>query len=199
MRREFFSEVIEMDKVNASLLGIGLLIASRLTQNVSHINNENSEGVKRVEEGEMEFIKPGLALSEFQSNRYKIEFKFPKGWTKNPRYEDKYEGENGFFEVGDFSGVGENIDEAVNTQINEFYKPYGNSPTIRKFVVDGQPARVIYPSSDQLEYYKDREAALVLKYPEPVIIDGKTFDYVVIWASKAYIPLIISTLRFIKE
>lgn len=188
-----------MDKVNASILGIGLLAVTQFIGNKAQKNHISNQVSDRAEENEMEFIKPGLLLDEFESKKYKIKFKYPKSWTKNPRYEDKYEGESGFFEVGDFAGVGENIDEAVNTQINEYYKPYGTNPTIRKFIVDNEPARVIYPSEDQADFYKDREAALVVKYPEPVIIDGTTFDYVVIWATKAYIPLIINTLRFIKE
>lgn len=196
MVKVFFCEGICMDKKNLSILGIGVLAASHLLGGLMN-KKPRDEEVVRAEQN-MDYIAPGIALNEFISPHYKVSFKYPRGWSKNPRYEDKYEGESGFFEVGDFSGVGENIDEAVNEQINELYKPYGSNPTVRKFVVDGQPARVIYPSSDQTEFYKDREAAIVVKYPEPITIGEKTFDYVVIWASKDYVPLIMSTLKFLK-
>ena len=57
---------------------------------------------------------------------------------------------------------------------------------------------MIYPSADQPNFYKDREAAIVIQYPEPVEIEGRTYDYVVIWTSREYVPLIISTLKFIR-
>lgn len=185
-----------MDQKNLSILGIGVLAASQLLG--SFMNKKLTDKEMAREETNMEYVVPGIALNEFVSPRYKISFKYPRGWSKNPRYEDKYEGETGFFEVGDFSGVGNNIDEAVNQDINEPYKPYGSNPVIRKFVVDGQPARVIYPSSDQSDFYKDRDAAIIVQYPEPITIDGKPFNYVIIWASKDYIPLIVSTLKFVK-
>lgn len=188
-----------MDKMNASIIGIGLFAAAQLLGNKNERNSIENQVTNREEESDTEFIKPGLALNDFVSNKYRISFKYPKSWSKNPRYEDKYEGESGFFEIDSFEGERDNIDEAVNKQINEYYKPYGNNPTIRSFVIDNEPARLIYPSEDQVDFYKDREAALVVQYPEAVTIDGKPFYYVVIWASRAYMPLIINTLRFIKE
>lgn len=221
-----FSEVLKMDKIDLPIIGIGLFatiqIMNQCFKGDKHGlgRGERAEAVLNSQtppNGQMqsnsqenqsaqtlkspkppESISPGIALNEFTSNRYRISFKYPKGWTKNPRYEDKYEGASGFFEVGDFSGVGENIDEAVQMQVNEEYKPYGSNPTIRRFTVDGQPARVIYPSADQTDFFKDREAAIVVQYPQPVTIDGRPFDYVVIWASKEYIPLIMSTFKFVR-
>lgn len=178
-----------MDELTLSLIGVSLL-------GVSQLLNHPKEGYNREAIEENNGIPAGIALSDFTSKKYGISFKYPRSWVKNPRYEDKYEGENGFFEVGDFSGVGENIDEAVKTQINEDYKPYGSQPIIRSFVVEGQPVRVIYPSNDQQTFFKDRETAIVVKYPEPVTLDGQEFDYVVIWTTREFVPLILSTLKF---
>lgn len=200
-----------MDKIDLPILGIGLFATIQI---INQCVKGDRQGMERGGRGEdsqenqstqefqsskqSESIAPGILLNEFTSSRYKVSFKYPRGWTKNPRYEDKYEGTSGFFEIGDFSGIGSDIDEAVQMQIDEVYKPYGTNPTVRRFIIDGQPARVIYPSADQANFYKDRDAAIVVKYPQPVTIDGKPFDYVVIWASKEYIPLIISTLKFVK-
>lgn len=187
-----------MDKINVSLIGLGVIAATQLFGNLTH-HKINEEGFKREEmQQQQEFIIPGIALNEFVSERYGVAFKYPRGWAKNPRYEDKFEGPTGFFEIGDFSGTGEDIDAAVNEQINEYYKPYGSNPTTRNFIIDGEPARVIYPSADQPDFYKDREVAIVVKYPEPITIEGKEYSYVVIWVTKEYAPLIISTLKFIK-
>lgn len=187
-----------MDKIELSVIGIGVLAVAQLIGNATHTKVDDKDLMREESQAE-EFIIPGIALNEFVSERYKIAFKYPKEWKKNPRYEDKYEGKSGFFEVGDFTGSGEDIDEVINEQINEYYKPYGENPTIRKFVIDGQPARVIYPSDDQSEFFNDREATIVVQYPEPISLEGRKFDYVDIWVSKTYVPLILSTLKFVKQ
>lgn len=199
-----------MDKKEASVLGIGILAAIKavnglLNKDSNHMRElmrSEAEDIANISNGmnsdSNENVMPGIALSEFVSSKYKIRFKYPRGWTKNPRYEDKYEGKNGYFEVSDFSGIGENIDEAVNMQVEEEYKPYGSNPIIRKFVVDGQPARVIYPSQDQSQFFKDRDTAIVIQYPEPINVDGRNYDYVVIWTTREFVPLIISTFKFVE-
>lgn len=201
-----------MDKLEASILGLGAFAVIQFASN--YRNNKEQPGCKMRGETQLENSgntmqsngtaeavtkQPGIALSEFVSDRYKISFKYPKEWKRNPRYDDKYEGTSGFFEVGDFSGIGENIDEAVKMQVNEAYKPYGTNPTIRRFMVDGQPARVIYAADDQSEFYNDREAAIVVQYPQEVMIDNKPYDYVVIWISQEYVPLVLSTFKFINS
>ena len=186
-----------MDKIDISLLGLGIIAATQLVGNLTH-NRANDEMLTREEMQQQEFIIPGIALNEFVSDRYKVSFRYPKGWEKNPRYEDKYEGETGFFEIDAFEGVSGDIDETVKQEINEYYKPYGSNPTIRSFVVDGQPARVIYPSEDQSDFFKDRDAGIIIKYPEPITISGQKYDFVNIWVTKDYVPLILSTFKFIK-
>ena len=188
-----------MDKIEVSLIGLSIIAATQLLGNTKY-NHEEEEQLTRkdMQNQQQEFIVPGIPLNEFVSIRYRVSFKYPKGWQKNPRYEDKYEGSTGFFEVGDFAGVGEDIDAAVNEQINEYYKPYGSNPTVRSFIVDGQPARVIYPSEDQPDFYKDREVAIVIQYPEPITIEGREYSYVVVWVTREYAPLIINTFKFIK-
>ncbi len=184
-----------MDKKIISIVGLGAIAMSYLAKE----NEQLLARAKRNEKTSEEFTIPGILLDEFVSERYKISFKYPKGWVKNPRYPDKYEGPTGFFEVSDFSGIGENIDEAVQQQINEAYKPYGSNPTVRNFIVDGQPARVIYPSEDQPDFFKDREAAIVIQYKEPITIDGVPYKYAVIWTNREHIPLILSTFKFVED
>ena len=202
-----------MNKVNTSALGVGVGIFAAWQLANSGKNNEGnmrcalrsdnmesgvSQNINSMSEMTTpEAITPGILLDEFVSRKYQISFKYPRAWRKNPRYEDKYEGETGYFEVGDFESDNENIDEAVQEQVDEDYKPYGENPTIRRFVVDGQPARVIYPSEDQPDFFKDRDAAIVVQYPQPITVDGDTYRYVVIWATPQYIPLIISTFKFV--
>ena len=97
-----------MNPKTMSVLGLGALAASSLFRN------------NRVD-AKPEFTIPGILVNTFVSEKYKVSFDYPKTWVKNPRYEDKYEGVTGFFEVSDFSGIGENIDRyEENGKIN-FY------------------------------------------------------------------------------
>lgn len=198
-----------MDKINTSALGIGVGLFAAWQLANSHKNKNELNGMRsssQIEDTTTQpntgtdttdtMMAPGIKLSEFTSNRYQISFKYPSSWRENPRYEDKYEGESGYFEIGDFTSQEPNIDDAVEEGIDQDYKPYGSNPTVRKFVVDGQPARVIYPSSDQSSFFNDREAAIVIQYPKPIILDNHSYDYVVIWTTPTYIPLIISTFKF---
>lgn len=184
-----------MDKKIIPIIGLGTLVASYIVKG----NDQSSVRGKRSENSIQEVIIPGMVLDEFVSTRYQVSFKYPTDWVKNPRYADKYEGNTGFFEIGDFSGIGEDIDQAVQQQINEAYQPYGSNPTVRNFVVDGQPARVIYPSEDQSSFFSDREVAIVVQYKAPIIIDDQPYKYVVVWTDKEHVPLILSTFKFIEE
>lgn len=200
-----------MDKIEASILGIGLFAATQLVTKQNHIgksmmrsnredtqNSYNQDNTITDLNDEADAMTPGIELNDFVSEKYRISFKYPRSWSRNPRYTDKYEGATGFFEVGDFEGTGDTIDEAVNAQINEDYKPYGTNPMVRSVVVDGAQARIIYPSADQSSFFNDRDTAIVVQYPQPLVVDNQTYDYVVIWASRAYVPLIISTFKFVR-
>lgn len=182
-----------MDKLSLSLIGVGAIGICQL------LNSNKGKNYDRQASQQTEVVQPGILLNDFVSNKYRISFKYPRSWSKNPRYDDKYEGESGFFEVGDFTGVGENIDEAIQNEIKEDNQPYGSNPIIRSFVVDGEPARVIYASPDQSSFYTDRSTAIVVKYPTPLIVDNQKYDYVVIWVSRDYVPLVLSTFKFVNE
>lgn len=184
-----------MDKKIIPIIGLGTLAVSYLVKD----NNQLGVRGKREEKSIQEVIIPGMDLDEFVSTRYQVSFKYPTDWVKNPRYADKYEGPTGFFEIGDFSGIGETIDQAVQQQINEAYQPYGSNPTVRNFMVDGQPARVIYPSDDQSSFFNDREVAIVVQYRQPIIVNGEPYKYVVIWTDKDHVQLILSTFKFVEE
>ena len=136
-------------------------------------------------------------LSDYISNEYGVSFKYPSSWHKNPRYENKYEGTSGFFEVSGFEGNINNIDAAVEEQIREPYMPYGSNPTVKKLVIDGQPAREIIPSPDQGKIITDKDVALVVQYKKPITVDGVEFPYLIIWTTKENLPLIKRTLKLL--
>ncbi len=186
-----------MEYERISTIGLGLLVLKALT---------SSPKVSKSDKRESEFLDQGsisnmgnARLDDFISDDYGITFKYPASWNKNPRYDNKYEGASGFFEVAGFEGNGNNIDSAVQEQINESYKPYGTNPMVRKLTIDGQPAREIIPSEDQGELITDRDAALVVQYKKPMIINGVPYQYVIIWTNRENLPLVIRTFKFIQH
>ncbi|WP_054740043.1 hypothetical protein [Cellulosilyticum ruminicola] len=186
---------MEYDRI--STIGLCLLALKTLT---------SSPKVSKHDKRESEFLDQGMIsnmsnarLDNFISEDYGVIFKYPASWNKNPRYDNKYEGIGGFFEVAGFEGNSNNIDSAIQEQINEAYKPYGSNPMVRKLTIDGQPAREIIPSEDQGTLIKDREAALVVQYKNPMIINGVPYQYIIIWTNRENLPLIIKTFKFMQH
>ncbi len=175
-----------------SAIGIGALAFTSLSGNFIG----RREGAPKEQEPFANMLESNL--DDYISDAFGITFKYPASWNKNPRYEDKYEGKSGFFEVSGYESNKDNIDSAVQEEIDEPYMPYGSKPTIKKLIVDGQPAREIIPSADQGDIITDRDTALVVQYKTPVTVEGKTYPYLIIWTNKDNLPLIIRSLKFIQ-
>jgi hypothetical protein len=62
--------------------------------------------------------------------------------------------------------------------------------------VDGQSACLVWPSEDQLARL---DASVVIKYPQPVEIQGERYSVLELFADKDYILEIIQSLQFISS
>lgn len=190
-----------MDRLEKALIGIGLFSLGNL------LTHNKKNGTRAAETDtthdkiiiSSEKIVPEGDYNTFISNKYHVQFDYPSDWVKNPRYEDKYEGPDGFFEVGDYTGTHSSIDDAVKEQIEADHKPYGTNPVVEKITLDGQPACIIYSSNDQNSFYNDRDSVIIVKYPEPNDVNGDLYNFVDIWTLPEYIPLITSTFKFVRE
>ena len=63
--------------------------------------------------------------------------------------------------------------------------------------VDNQEGCLIMPSKDQTKEM-DNQAALIVKYPKPIMINEIEYNYVIIWAEKNNIQGIKNTLKFVE-
>ena len=194
LERAIFKGVISMHYGLISLLGLGTLALKNVSKPSTSL--VRADAPMNTASNTMTNEMNDSNLQNYVNDTYQISFKYPKEWRQNPRYENKYEGKSGFFEIGDYEFIGGNIDEAVQRQVNEDYKPYGLTPTITKVVVDGEPAREIISSADQGDLIQDRDAALVIQYKKPILIGDKSYQYLVIWTTKENLPLIASTFKF---
>jgi len=136
--------------------------------------------------------------AEYISEDYKISLKYPVHWKSNPDYEERFEGEGGFFQVGAINGGNMTIDEIAKTDAFHKLNPYGSQPDIINLSIDGQEARLILPSVDQPAEMHN-QAAMVVKYPQAVIIRDTEYHYIILWADKAHIEPIGETLIFLDK
>lgn len=132
----------------------------------------------------------------YNSEEYFISLKYPSNWKLNNSYSNRFDGNDGFFQLSASSGSDLSIDQVVNFSIKHKYKPYGSNPHIKNFKIQGQDARLIFPSPDQpKEIYGQVE--LIVKYPKPVVKDNETYYYLILWADAEHIEEISKTLKFL--
>ncbi len=89
----------------------------------------------------------------------------------------------------------DSIDLATAAEAEHKLQPYGSQPTIETLQIQGQEARLILPSDDQPTGMQ-HQAALIIRYPQPVNVIGTPCRYFVLWADWPHIRTIAQTLRF---
>lgn len=130
----------------------------------------------------------------YSNDEFNVSFMYPSSWRKTDK--DKYEGENGFFQLAaiDTRRPINNVSrhEAFNRK-----RDYGSNPKFIKLDIEHQEANLIYPSFDQ-ERNMDNISALIVKYPKPIKLKQKSYNYLILWCDKGHIRQLGSTLRFKK-
>ena len=132
-------------------------------------------------------------LNTFTSQQYRVRFSYPSNWQKVN--EERYEGEDGFFQISALSSD-ENLDTVCRNEAFHPLLPYGSSPQIRHHSIQNQPACLIFPSADQLAEMRN-QAALIVTYPLPLEIEGSSYPYFILWADSQHIQRLSSTLSFL--
>lgn len=129
----------------------------------------------------------------YTNSTFIVQFQYPGHWQTVTT--DRYEGPDGFFQVSAISS-----DEPINTVCrNEAFhqlQPYGSQPQIIHTQIETQEACFIYPSDDQPPEMK-RQAALIVRYPQPIQIEGTTYHYFILWADQDHINEISLSIRFL--
>ena len=141
----------------------------------------------------------------YVDDTYQVTFRFPREWKRDPLYDDRpYFGVErplptagrGFFQLllmGEESDEPKQICKGLAEHV---VRPFGENPTTRPMKVDGQSACLVWPSKDQGAPW---DAAVVIKYPQPVEINGERYSILELDADKNYILAIIRTIRFISS
>lgn len=127
------------------------------------------------------------------SNRdYKVVFLYPGNWIQiNP---ERVEGADGFFQVS--AAGGDTLDEICSNEAHHVLNPYGTHPSISRTSVQGQEACLILPSEDQPVDMKN-QAALIVRYPQPIMLNSQLYNFFVLWADQPHIQEMAATLEFL--
>jgi hypothetical protein len=135
----------------------------------------------------------------YSSLLFAISLEYPADWQPVPGYGSpesgptKFAGVNGFVTVvGAMGGGGASIDAIAVQEAGHVLRPYGSQPTIESLQVQGQEARLILPSAD----ISVNQAALIVRYPQPVNVGGHTYEFFMLAADAGHIRTIAQTLRF---
>lgn len=137
---------------------------------------------------------PIVHLTKTYTNQiYKVQLNYPSHWKI--KTDERYEGPDGFFQISAISDR-ENLNEVCHNEAFHQLMPYGSQPRINKTKIQNQEACFIFPSQDQPEEMR-MQAALIVKYPKPIQIQGTTYHFFILWADKEHINEISSTLRFL--
>lgn len=129
-------------------------------------------------------------LNLYKNASYKVEFKYPIRWAKiNDLF---YEGLDGFFKISAINSDA-TLEQLCEKEAYHKLKPYGSHPNILKINAAETPACLIIPSSDQPNEMNG-QSALILKYPNPILINNSEYTHMILWADSGHLRDIIETL-----
>lgn len=139
----------------------------------------------------------GDRATMYTSTEYRVSFEYPADWQPVPGTGGyRFEGSDGFFELG---AATEDISASVLAGPAEGSElPYGSSPVVQEIRAGGEQGGIVVPSSDQSTAMR-HQAVLVVSYPEPVSINGRTYQYFLLWADKQHIRGFADSLRFLRD
>ncbi|MEW9052366.1 MAG: LysM peptidoglycan-binding domain-containing protein [Neobacillus sp.] len=133
-------------------------------------------------------FKKTLTNTELQ-----VQLQYPGHWQKVN--EERAEGTDGFLQIAAIFS-----EKSLNTvcQNEAFHQllPYGTKPQISSTTIQNQEGCFIYPSEDQPAEMRG-QAALIVRYPQPIQIGTDTYNFFILWADQNHIKEIASTIKFL--
>ena len=133
---------------------------------------------------------------------YMITIEYPENWkaVKTDYIIEgeptRYEGKDGFFQMGAIMEEDLPIEEIASNEAYNELNLYGNNPKIKEETINNNEFVFIFPSSDQ-SAEMNNQACFIIKYPQMVKIADKRYHYFMLQADKRYIRNIAKSLYFI--
>lgn len=163
------------------------------------VDLRNAAPIKIVERGRITALQwsPGKLKAPqvhiYFSRLYRVSFPYPANWSKVTN--ERYEGTDGFFQVSAVASD-RSIDEVCRGEAYHNLAPYGSRPRIQMTSIHNQIACFIFPSEDQPKEMNN-QAALIVKYPRPLMIQGIVYSYFLLWADQTHIVMLARGLKLV--
>jgi TolB protein len=145
---------------------------------------------------------PDSTWQTYSNPFFGISLEYPSHWQHvdgEAQYGERYAGDDGYFTFSAMRGGGLNIDLAAIREAQHKLLPYGPDPIIEEISVQTQDARLITPSDSQDDFNK-WGAALLVMYPQPVIIktgsEQHHYPIFVLYSDPTHIRGIAASLKF---
>ena len=140
--------------------------------------------------------KPASSTKQYNNSTYGVTLSYPSNWQPTKGYEERFSGGDGFFQItGLSSPPPSTIQNVCNNALNHRLNPYGTRPQVQRLQIQGRPACLILPSSDQ-DRTLERMATLIVRYPTPIRLNGANYNHLMLSANKEHIRQITNGLRF---
>lgn len=139
---------------------------------------------------------PGGKLSTYFNAAYNVSLQYPANWV--PTSAGRFQGTDGFFEVEAISSNA-SLEDVYRGQSSGDSSLYITNPVTSELQIQGQEARLIMPSEEQQTGRKKQHAALIVRYPKPIPIQGEKgdYNYLLLRTDKEHISDIANTIRFL--
>jgi TolB protein len=193
-------------KINLSMINAVLIVSVLMLSGCSSLSSAaveiSTETATVTVTQTAIFLTPAPYLdmwTTFSNPKFGVSLDYPGDWQPVAGYgsselgDVRYGAINGFFQIGAMDA--DSIDQASVSEADHKLQPYGSQPMIETLEVQGQDARLIIPSEDQPDGLQ-HQAALIVRYPQPVDISGTAYRYFVLYADLAHIRTIAETLVF---
>jgi hypothetical protein len=145
------------------------------------------------------------AWQTYIDDTYKLTLQFPGEWKSHPESGDRVRFEmprpprgisRGYFQLDAMSDGSSSLQQHCKGLAEHHLQPFGAHPTVRTMKVDGQDACLVWPSEDQVAPW---DAAVLVEYPAPVLLDGDRWPVLMLDADKDYILGIARSIRFMRS
>ena len=133
--------------------------------------------------------------STYSDDQLRVSVQFPADWQPDPSNSRRFVGADGFLQLLGAAGNGAALDAVANSHATQQLRPFGGNPTISSFVVDGQPARLIWPSDDQPQAM-NKLSEVLIQAPALIQVGSNSYDYVLLYADSGHIQQIAQTVQF---
>lgn len=131
----------------------------------------------------------------FTSKIFHVSLNFPSTWRKVDDYDERYQGNDGFINLLAKENHYATIQSVCEDEINHVLHPFGSNPSVQYLTIDNQEACMILPSDDQ-NGLMENSAEILIRYPQPIEINGYTYSFLVLVVSEQYASSIAPTIKF---